>query len=99
MGRTIVQLPAEVGEHFDVYVNGVPQRPDIDFTREQNTIVFDRLLRKDRISGWRWFLGAWGIGTYRPDDTVDIRYQAHGSTHVAHNLPITIEHDANTHDT
>ncbi len=94
MSRTIVQLPAEVGDRFDVYVNGVPQQPDIDFTREQNTLVFDRLLRKDRISAWRWFLGAWGIGTYRPDDTVDIRYQANGTTHVAHNLPITIHNDA-----
>ena len=37
--------------------------------------VFERELRKDRISGWRWFLGAWGVGTYRQDDSVDVRYE------------------------
>jgi hypothetical protein len=49
--------------------------------------------RKDRISGWRWFLGAWGIGTYRQDDTVDIRYEANGETRLGHGLPITLVDD------
>ena len=37
-------------------------------------LVFARALRKDKVSGWRWFLGAWGVGTYRQDDSVDVRY-------------------------
>ena len=40
--------------------------------------VFERELRKDRISGWRWFLGAWGVGTYRQNDSVDVRYERAG---------------------
>jgi hypothetical protein len=55
--------------------------------------VFDRPLRKDRISGWRWFLGAWGVGTYRQDDTVDVRYEANGEPRLAHALTITTAHD------
>ena len=35
-------------------------------------------LRKDKISGWRWFLGAWGVGTYRQHDSVDVRYESAG---------------------
>ena len=41
-------------------------------------------LRKDKISGWRWLLGAWGVGTYRQNDSVDVRYEAaDGSPRVA----------------
>jgi hypothetical protein len=32
---------------------------------------------------WRWFLGAWGVGTYRQDDTVDVRYEAPPRARVA----------------
>jgi hypothetical protein len=52
--------------------------------------VFERALRKDRISGWRWVLGAWGVGTYRQDDTVDVRYEADGEVRVARGLAITV---------
>ena len=48
-----------------------------------------RELRKDKISGWRWLLGAWGVGTYRQDDSVDVRYEAaDGSPRVAEALEI-----------
>jgi hypothetical protein len=40
------------------------------------------------VSGWRWFLGAWGVGTYRQDDTVDVRYESEGRTRLAHRLEI-----------
>ena len=37
----------------------------------------------------RWFLGAWGVGTYRQDDSVDVRYEApDGSPRVAPRLEI-----------
>ena len=56
-----------------------------------SALVFDRELRKDRVSGWRWFLGAWGVGTYRQDDSVDVRYQrADGSAAVAEKLDIEL---------
>ena len=51
--------------------------------------MFERELRKDKISGWRWLLGAWGVGTYRQDDSVDVRYEAaDGSPRVAAALEI-----------
>ena len=50
-----------------------------------------RELKKDRISGWRWFLGAWGVGTYRQDDSVDVRYErADGTPAVAEKLDIEL---------
>ena len=51
-------------------------------------LVFDRELRKDKVSGWRWFLGAWGVGTYRQNDSVDIRYTLNGRPMVAEGLDI-----------
>lgn len=95
MARSVVRLPRDIDvyDDFEVYVNGVPQRPDLDFELEGHTLLFDRQLRKDRISGWRWFLGAWGVGTYRQDDTVDVRYPANGEARLAHDLPITTAED------
>ena len=90
MTRSIVKLPSDIDDQdFEVYVNGVPQEENVDFYIDRCALVFDRRLRQDRISGWRSFLGAWGISTYRQDDTVDIRYQADGEMHVKHALPIT----------
>jgi hypothetical protein len=51
------------------------------------------LVRRDRLSGWRWFLGAWGVGTYRQDDTVDVRYETDGGVRSAHKLAITVAED------
>jgi hypothetical protein len=91
MARSTVRLPPEVRAPFQVYVNGVPQRLGEDFRVERGALVFERELRKDRISGWRWFLGAWGVGTYRQDDSVDVRYQrADGSPAVAEKLDIEL---------
>jgi hypothetical protein len=91
--RSIVELPPAVGESFDVFVNGVPQKPGVDYTREGRSLVFERALRRDKVSGWRWFLGAWGVGTYRQDDAVDIRYESGGAPRVAHRLEITLLED------
>jgi hypothetical protein len=89
MTRSIVKLPRDVGDDFEVYVNGVLQQPDIDYYVDRNALIFDRPLRKDRISRWRWLLGAWGVGTYRQDDTIDIRYETDGEMRLKHALPIT----------
>ena len=91
MARSVVKLPASVREPFDVYVNGVHQEPGIDFRVKGRRLVFERELKKDRISGWRWFLGAWGVGTYRQDDSVDVRYErADGTPAVAEKLDIEL---------
>ncbi len=89
MARSRVKLPAEVRGTFEVYINGIPQQLGNDYQVREGTLVFERDLRKDRISGWRWLLGAWGVGTYRQDDSVDVRYEAaDGSPRVASGLEI-----------
>jgi hypothetical protein len=78
-----------VPDEFEVYVNGVHQKPGTDFRVEDRTLVFDRDLRKEgRLGFWRWFLGAWGIGTYRQNDSVDVRYEVDGQPRVAEALDI-----------
>jgi len=91
MVRSRVRLPPEVRDPYEVYVNGVPQQLGVDYTVREGALVFDRELRKDRISGWRWLLGAWGVGTYRQNDSVDVRYEApDGSPRVAEALEIEL---------
>lgn len=91
MAKSRVRLPREVRSPFEVFVNGVPQRPGVDFVVRDGVLVFDREMRKDKISGWRWLLGAWGVGTYRQDDSVDVRYEAaDGSPRVAEGLEIEL---------
>jgi hypothetical protein len=88
MARSIVRLPPQVQQPFEVFLSGVPQKAGEDYLLEGRTLVFDRELRKDKVSGWRWFLGAWGVGTYRQNDSVDIRYTLNGRPMVAEGLDI-----------
>jgi hypothetical protein len=89
MSSSKVNLPREVRAPYEVYLNGVRQHLGVDFTVREGALVFERDLRKDRISGWRWLLGAWGVGTYRQNDSVDVRYEAaDGSPRVAEGLEI-----------
>ncbi len=91
MTKSRVRLPREVRGPYEVYLNGVPQQLGVDYTVREGALVFERELRKDRISGWRWLLGAWGVGTYRQNDSVDVRYQAaDGSPRVAEGLEIEL---------
>jgi hypothetical protein len=89
MSKSLVKLPREVREPYQVYINGVAQQLGKDFSVREGSLVFDRDLRKDKISTWRWLLGAWGVGTYRQNDSVDVRYEASdGSPRVAEGLEI-----------
>ena len=88
--RTRVQLPAGLGDDFDVYLNGVRQQPGKDFRREGDELVFARnLAREGRLGFWRWlslFLGV--AGTYRQNDSVDVIYEVNGRRTVATKLPM-----------
>jgi hypothetical protein len=87
-----VRLPAGIGEPFEVFVNGVPQRIGDDYEIRDRELIFKRaLVQEGRIGLWRWFLGAWGIGTYRRNDEVDVRYQRDGRPAVAQGLPLIEE--------
>lgn len=89
--RTRVELPAGLGDDFEVYVNGIRQQPGVDFRRMGDELVFERrLAREGRLGFWRWlslFLGV--AGTYRQNDSVDIVYTVAGRRHVASALPMT----------
>jgi hypothetical protein len=89
--RTRVQLPAGIGSHFQVFLNGVPQQEGRDFRRDGNELVFEsRLAKEGRLGFWRWlslFLGV--AGTYRQNDSVDVVYEAAGGRRVvASGLPL-----------
>ena len=89
MTRSKAPLPREVRGPNEVYVNGVRQELGVDYEVHDGALVFERELRKDKISGWRWLLGAWGVGTYRQNDSIDVRYEAaDGSPRVAEGLEI-----------
>jgi hypothetical protein len=89
MPQSAAQLPSDVRPPFEVFLNGVPQRHGEDYQVIDGWLVFEGALKKDRISGWRWALGAWGVGTYRQDDSIDVRWnRADGSPAVAEQLEI-----------
>lgn len=89
--RWRVPLPRGVQPPFEVFVNGVPQQEGVDYELgpDGEALLFIReLVQEGRLGPWRWFLGAWGIGTYRRDDVVDVRYALDGRTLVAHGLAV-----------
>ncbi|HEU4658300.1 MAG TPA: hypothetical protein VFR97_12280 [Capillimicrobium sp.] len=85
-----VRVPRGVKPPFDVYVNGVRQTEGRDYVVQGDVLRFERSLAQEgRLGLWRWFLGAWGIGTYRPHHAIDIAYtRADGQPAVAQDLPV-----------
>jgi hypothetical protein len=83
-----VQLPAGIRQPFEVYVNGVPQALGRDYRISEGELHFTRELVSQKLGRWAWFLGFWGIGTYKRNDVVDVRYEVQGRPTVAHALPI-----------
>ena len=84
-----MKLPAGVTPPYEVFVNGVLQREGVDYQQRADVLLFDRPLAKEgRLGFWRWFLGAWGIGTYRRNDQVDVTWEQDGAPRVAHALEI-----------
>jgi hypothetical protein len=95
MPEWTVELPPTARLPFDVYVNGVRQQEGADYRLRGRTLVFTRALAKDEVSKKRWFLGAWGVGTYRKDDSVDVAWTGDdGAPRVAHRLDISAPTDA-----
>jgi hypothetical protein len=89
--RWRVRLPPAVRPPFEVFVNGVPQHEGADYEVAPGggELLFRReLVQEGKLGFWRWFLGAWGIGTYRRNDEVDVRYTREGRTLVAQGLSV-----------
>jgi hypothetical protein len=90
--RWRVELPPAVRAPFEVFVNGVPQHEGdhYELAPDGRALLFrHELVQEGRLGFWRWFLGAWGIGTYRRNDEVDVRYTRAGRTLVAQGLRAT----------
>ena len=89
MEKWKVRLPAGVREPYTVFVNGVRQQEGTDYEVHRGVLEVDRPLAKEgKLGAGRWFLGAWGIGTYRKNDTVDVAWEIDGQPRVAHALDI-----------
>jgi hypothetical protein len=86
--RWRVKLPPGVRTPFDVYVNGVRQELGRDYRISEGELVFDRELVQQKLGAKAWLLGFWGIGTYKRNDEVDVRYELGGVPTVAHALEI-----------
>ena len=84
-----VRLPRGVRSPFTVFLNGVKLTEGADYSVRGDELHFDReLIQEGRLGFWRWFWGAWGIGTYRRDDQVDVAWEVDGHPQVAHKLDI-----------
>jgi hypothetical protein len=83
--RSRVELPAGVGDRYEVYVNGVRQEAGRDFDRIGTMLVFRRpLAQEGRLGPIRWLSMLLGIaGTYRKHETVDVVYETAGRRNVA----------------
>jgi hypothetical protein len=85
-----VPLPEGITQPLEVYVNGVLQKPGVDYDVVTGALRFRRPLAQEGRLGWlRWtsiFLGV--AGTYRKHDSVDVIYEVDGRRHVASNLEV-----------
>lgn len=85
-----VPLPKSVCEPFAVYLNGVEQRPGIDYRLEGRELYFAKpIAREGKLGPIRWLSMLLGIaGTYRKNDSVDVVYSVEGRRVVATGLPV-----------
>ena len=91
MSRSVVTLPADVRTPFSVFINGVPQHQGVDYKISGRELIFDReLAQEGRVATWRWLVGAFGVGTYRRNDSVDVRYEVAGQPRLAQGLAIEL---------
>ena len=83
-----VKLPPGVRTPFEVYINGIKQELGADYSVVDGELRFERELVQQKLGLRAWLIGIWGIGTYKRNDEVDVRYDVDGRTTVAHALPI-----------
>ncbi len=88
--RSRVELPDDVPEEFDVFINGVRQEPGRDYRVQGRTLVFDRRLEREaRLGAWKWLRMLLGIaGSYGRNDLVDVIHVHEGRRRVETALPI-----------
>ena len=83
-----VELPPDVPQDFEVFINGVRQEPGRDYQVRGRTLVFTRRLAQEgKLGAMRWtsiFLGV--AGTYRKHESIDVVYKRDGRRMVATGL-------------
>jgi hypothetical protein len=83
-------LPPGIRPPFEVYVNGVRQRPGADYEIRDEELVFAQpLIQEGKLGAKAWALGFWGVGTYKRNDEIDVRYEVAGQPRVAQGLALT----------
>lgn len=88
MARSWVKLPPGIRAPFEVYVNGVQQELGSDYRVEGGELLFERELVQQKLGLRAWLLGFWGIGTYKRNDEIDVRYELDGRPMVAQGLEV-----------
>lgn len=88
MARSRVRLPPGMRTPFEVYVNGVRQELGSDYQVQGGELVFERELVQQKLGLRAWLLGFWGIGTYKRNDEIDVRYELEGRPMVAQGLEV-----------
>jgi hypothetical protein len=83
-----VPLPPGVRSPFEVYVNGVRQELGVDYSVAEGKLRFERELVQQKLGLKAWLLGMWGIGTYKRNDEIDVRYDLDGRPMLAHALRV-----------
>jgi hypothetical protein len=83
-----VELPPDVPEDFEIFINGVPQELGRDYRVQGRALVFTRpLAQEGRLGTVRWLSMLLGVaGTYRKHDSVDVVYERDGRRVVATGL-------------
>ena len=88
MAQSRVKLPPGVRSPFEVYLNGVRQELGSDYQLLGGELLFDRELVQQKLGVRAWLLGFWGIGTYKRNDEIDVRYEVDGQPMVAQGLEV-----------
>ena len=84
-----VKLPARAEPPFTVFINGVEQSEDRDYSVEGTEIVFSRPIVKEKMGTGRWLAMYLGLfGTYRKNETVDLEFNRDGKVQLISDLTI-----------
>jgi hypothetical protein len=83
--RSAVQIPRGAEPPFRVFVNGVEQKPGVDYEVEGQRVVLNKHLEKEgKLGFWRWLSMALSIAGF------DLHYNLHGKRQVAVGLDIEL---------
>ncbi len=84
-----VKLPRGAEPPFTVFINGIEQSGESDYSIEGGEIVFNRPIVKEKIGAGRWLAMYLGLfGTYRKDETIDLQFTRNGKIELLSDLPV-----------